>query len=80
LFHKLENYEIVNNMRVNRKMIMLGLNFINLLIHILGLVLRILIINWYYHILLGNIIRVQMMSWFLLGRSIVDFPNYWTIQ
>jgi len=41
---------------------MLGLNFINLLINILGLVLRILIINWYYHILFSNIIRVQMMS------------------
>jgi len=58
------------------EMIMLGLNFINLLIRILGLVLRILIINWYYRILLGNIIRVQMMWWLLLGRSIIDFPNY----
>jgi len=41
---------------------MMGLNFISLLIRIFGLVLRILIINRYYHILLGNIIRVQMMS------------------
>jgi len=63
-------------MRVNREITMLGLNFINLLIRFLGLVLRILIINWYYHILLGNIIRVQMMSWVLLSRSVVDFPNY----
>jgi len=45
LFHKLENYEIVNNTRVNREMIMLRLNFINLLIRILILVLQILIIN-----------------------------------
>jgi len=57
-------------------MIMMGLNSINLLIHILGLVLQILIISRYYHILLSNIIRIQMMLWFLLGRSIVDFPNY----
>jgi len=57
-------------------MIMLGLNFINLLICILGLVLWILIINRYYHISLNHTIRVQMMSWFLLGRLIVDFPNY----
>jgi len=57
-------------------MIMLGLNFINLLIRILILVLRILIINRCYHILLSNIIRIQMMSWFLLGRSIIDFSNY----
>jgi len=41
---------------------MLGLNFINLLIRIFELVLRILIISRYYHILLDNIIRVQMMS------------------
>jgi len=63
-------------MRVNREITMLGLNFINLLIHILGLVLLILIINRYYHILLNNIIRVQIMSWFLLICLIVDFPNY----
>jgi len=63
-------------MRVNSEMIMLGLNFINLLIRILGLVLQILIINWYYYILFSNIIRVQMMSSFLLGRSIVNFSNY----
>jgi len=57
-------------------MVMLGLNFINLLIHILRLVLLILIINRYYHKLLNNVIRVQMMSWFLLSRLIIDFPNY----
>jgi len=67
-------------MRVNREMIMLGLNFINLLIRILGLGLRIPIINRYYHISLDNIIRVQIRLWFLLYRLIVDFPNYQTIQ
>jgi len=60
LFHKLINYEIVKGMRVNREMIMLGLNFINPLIRILGLGLRIPIINQYYHVSLDNIIRVQM--------------------
>jgi len=54
---------------------MLGLNFINLLVRILGFGLRILIITRYYHILLNNIIRVQMISWFLLGRLIVDVSH-----
>ena len=47
-------------MRLNREMIMLGLNFINPLIRILKLGLRIPIINRYYHVSLDNIIRVQM--------------------
>jgi len=55
---------------------MLELNFINLLVRILGFGLRILIINWYYHILLNNIIRVQMISWFLLDRLIADVSHY----
>jgi len=59
LFHKLISYEIVKGMRVNREMIMLGLNFINPLIRIIGLRLRIPIINRYYHVSLDNIIRVQ---------------------
>jgi len=41
---------------------MLGLNFINLHVRILEFGLRILIINRYYHVLLNNIIRVQMIS------------------
>jgi len=63
-------------MRVNMEMIMLGLNFINLLVRILGFGLRILTINRYYHVLLNNIIRVQMISWFLLNRLIVDVSHY----
>ena len=47
-------------MRVNMEMIMLGLNFINPLIRILGLGLRIPIINRYYHVSPDNIICVQM--------------------
>jgi len=62
LFHKLLNYEIVKGLRVNREISMLGLNFINLLVRILGFGLWILIINRYYHVLLNNIIRVQMIS------------------
>ena len=62
LFHELMNYEMVKGMRVNREMIVLGLNFINLLVRILEFGLRILIINRYYHVLLNNIIRVQMIS------------------
>ena len=62
LFHELMNYEMVKGMRVNRKMIVLGLNFTNLLVRILGFGLRILIINRYYHVLLNNIIRVQIIS------------------
>ena len=46
-------------MRVNMEMIMLGLNFINPLIRILGLGLRIPIINRYFHVTLDAIIRVQ---------------------
>jgi len=49
-------------MRVNREMIMLGLNFINLLVRILEFGLLILTINRYYHIFLNNIIHVQMIS------------------
>jgi len=60
LFHKLINYEIVKGMRVNREMIMLGLNFINPLMRILELGLWIPLINRYYHVSLDNIIRVQM--------------------
>jgi len=63
-------------MRVNRKMIMLGLNFINLLVRILIFGLLILTINRYYHILLNNIIRVQMISWFLLDHLTVDISHY----
>ena len=55
---------------------MLGLNFINLLVRILGFGLQILIITRYYHILLNNIIRVQMILWFLLARLIVDVSHY----
>ena len=48
LFHEL-NYEIVKGMRVNREKIMLGLNFINPLIRILRVGLRIPIINRQHH-------------------------------
>jgi len=54
---------------------MMGLNFINLLVRILEFGLQILIISRYYHILLNNIIRVQMILWFLLGRLIVDVSH-----
>jgi len=70
------NYVIVKGVRVNREMIMLGLNFINPLIRILGLGLRIPIINRYYHVSPDNIICVQMKLWLQLYRLIVDVSNY----